>query len=212
MQAGLYYFGDPMCSWCWGVAPALTQLVEEYKDKLEFKIVLGGLRNGGGDAWDDTMKNFLREHWEHVAKASGQPFNYDLLNWEEFNYDTEPSCRAVVVARDMDAAIALPFFKGVQNAFYALNLDPNKIETYASLCEEHGLDFDEFTERFNSDASKEKVQKEFQTASEMGIRGFPSIAVIGPEGEGFLIANGYATYKELSERVGQALSKFSPAT
>ncbi len=49
----------------------------------------------------DEMKNFLKGHWEHVTQASGQPFGYKLMEREDFNYDTEPSCRAVVAARPL---------------------------------------------------------------------------------------------------------------
>ena len=28
---------------------------------------MGGLRPGGGDPWNNQMKTFLRNHWEHVT-------------------------------------------------------------------------------------------------------------------------------------------------
>jgi protein-disulfide isomerase-like protein with CxxC motif len=41
------------------------------------------------------------------------PFNYDRLKDESLVYDTEPACRAVVVARSMKPEIELDFFKDV---------------------------------------------------------------------------------------------------
>ena len=41
---GFVYVGDPMCSWCWGFAPALEQLERRYG--LPLKVVMGGLRTG----------------------------------------------------------------------------------------------------------------------------------------------------------------------
>ena len=41
----LYYFGDPMCSWCWGFRPVLEQVDLEYPE-LKRVTVMGGLRGG----------------------------------------------------------------------------------------------------------------------------------------------------------------------
>ena len=123
----LIYFGDPMCSWCWGIAGHLQKLKEEFSGELDFQVVLGGLRPGGGDLWNDEMKGFLREHWEHVETASGQPFNYNLLERDEFNYDTEPPSRAVRVIRDLAADKEFEFFKAIQGSFYAENNNPERL-------------------------------------------------------------------------------------
>ena len=48
----LIYVGDPMCSWCWGMAPALQAFAAHaLQQELAFSVVLGGLRPGGADAW-----------------------------------------------------------------------------------------------------------------------------------------------------------------
>ena len=74
----IIYVGDPLCSWCWGISPHLSKLKAHYKEEMEFEILLGGLRPGGGEKWNDQFKNFLRQHWEHVTELSGQPFGYKI--------------------------------------------------------------------------------------------------------------------------------------
>ena len=88
----IIYIGDPMCSWCWGISNHLQELKEHFAEH-KFSIVLGGLRPGGGDPWDDNFKGFLKHHWEEVTARSGQPFGYKLFDRASFNYDTEPPCR-----------------------------------------------------------------------------------------------------------------------
>ena len=92
----LIYVGDPMCSWCYGIAPEWQKVKTEYKDKLEIDYVMGGLRPYFEKPISE-MKDFLSEHWEHVHEASNQPFNYAILDRSDLNYDTEPPSRAVVV-------------------------------------------------------------------------------------------------------------------
>jgi putative protein-disulfide isomerase len=62
--------------------------------------VVGGLRAGATDVLDDAGKQFRLLHWARVEAASGLPFNREgLMVRENFVYDTEPICRAVVTAR-----------------------------------------------------------------------------------------------------------------
>ena len=135
-DAEIIYVGDPMCSWCWGISPALKELRDHYKSEgIPFKLVMGGLRPGGGDPWDQQMKNFLRQHWDHVTEASGQPFGHALFEKASFNYDTEPSCRAVVAARSLIGEQELEFFEAIQEKFYVHSEDPNEISFYESICQ-----------------------------------------------------------------------------
>ena len=40
--SGLISVGDPMCSWCWGFAPEIDSLADDYP----VDVVVGGLRPG----------------------------------------------------------------------------------------------------------------------------------------------------------------------
>ena len=204
MEAKLIYFGDPMCSWCWGIAQHLNHVREQYEGKLDFELVMGGLRPGGGDAWTDEFKGFLREHWEHVQTASGQPFDFGLLERDSFNYDTEPASRAVRIIRDLAPKQEFAFFKSVQRRFYAENEDPNEVAFYEPLCEEIGVSFPVFTAAFNDPQYQEKVRADFMKSQQYGIRGFPSV-VLQRGDDAWLVANGYVTAEQLTERVEAAL-------
>ncbi|MGL1889754.1 MAG: DsbA family protein, partial [Reichenbachiella sp.] len=153
----LLYFGDPMCSWCWGITNHLEAIVEDVKDTTDFELVLGGLRPGGGDEWNEEMKEMLKSHWGHVNEASGQPFDYDFFNKDSFNYDTEPPSRAVRVVRDLSPAKEWSFYKSLQKAFYAENRDIHDLNVLEEVCNEHGVDFTEFEPRFLSQEYKKKV-------------------------------------------------------
>lgn len=201
----LIYFGDPMCSWCWGITNHLEKLRDEFKDTLEFGMIMGGLRPGGGELWNDEMKAMLREHWEHVEKASGQPFNHDLLNWDEFEYDTEPPARAVRVIRDLKPEKELEFYKIIQHAFYVENGDPNKMNFYKPLCAQIDVFFETFKALFESPGYSQLVRQDFQYAQQLGVRGFPAV-VLQQEDKYTAISMGYSTFETMKERVEQLLS------
>ena len=203
----LIYVGDPMCSWCWGISPELIRLRDHYrKEEIGYRIVAGGLRPGGGDRWDDPMKNFLKEHWGHVTEKSGQPFSYALLEKESFNYDTEPSCRAVVAARPFIKEKEMEFFEAVQRKFYVDSEDPTHSGFYASLCDQFAMNYGQFLARFESAEVKQETREEFTLNRNWGVRGYPSLILLMRD-QLYLLANGYATFEEMRTRVESILKE-----
>ena len=190
-----------MCSWCYGFEPQLHQLIEHYKSKINFTILMGGLRPGGGTPWDQKMKDFLRHHWEEVEKKTGQIFKYNLLTWDSFNYDTEPACRAIVVIRDLIPKKVFPFYKFIQKQFYLKNEDPNDLNFYLTICDDLEISKDEFTKRFYSEEYKNKTIADFKDCGQFGVRGFPSLIFIDSNNEYHVISGGYSTFDLMKERI-----------
>lgn len=199
----IIYVGDPMCSWCWGISPALNRLERAATSNgIPYRIVLGGLRPGGGEAWNDQFKNFLQHHWEEVTERSGQPFGYSLFEKEEFNYDTEPSCRAVVTARKMNPELESRFFELTQHRFYVLNEDPNQVEFYQPICKELGLDYNEFSALFKSQEMITATMDDFRLNRSWGVSGYPTV-VLRKGGEMVAIARGFSTFEAMWGAVEQ---------
>lgn len=202
----LIYVGDPMCSWCWGISPILSELKTKYGNQLNFRIVLGGLRPGGGDPWNDNFKTFLQHHWEEVSERSGQPFSYHLFEQENFNYDTEPSCRAVFVARQFIPERELEFFETVQYNFYVKNLDPTKVEFYKNICEKFDINYEDFKLHFFSKEAKQGTHKEFLLNREWGVRGYPSI-LMKRNDKITILSSGYTKLETMIELIENNLAK-----
>lgn len=203
----IIYVGDPMCSWCWGISPMLLKLRDHYKEKqIGYRILVGGLRPGGGDPWNDQMKDFLREHWGHVTEMSGQPFGYKLMDKEEFNYDTEPSCRTIVAVRPLVKEREMEFFEEVQRKFYVDSEDPTSIRFYASICDKFEVNYGDFSTRFESKEVEQETRKEFHLNRQWGVKGYPSVILMHHD-QLFLLANGYATFEQMVERIEQVLRK-----
>jgi len=174
--------------------------MEHYKNQLRFSLLMGGLRPGGGAQWNQEMKDVLRHHWEEVAKKTNQSFNYNLLEWTTFNYDSEPPCRAVVVVRDMAPEKTFLFYEAIQHAFYHLNNDPNELNFYVSICENMDIATDDFEENFHSEEYKKKTRKDFSHCRQLGIRGFPSL-VLWTEDSLRLVTHGYSEFEKMQETI-----------
>ena len=196
----LIYVGDPMCSWCWGIAPELDLLTEAHPD-LPLRIVVGGLRPGpNAQTVGPELAGYLAQHWEEVERRSGQPFDRTLLDRHNWRYDTEPACRAVVVMRELAPHETFRFFKRLQQAFYVEGLsvwDPN---IYGELLQGFDVERDAFLEIFGAQDSVKATWRDFSLARSWGINGFPTI-VLRQGSTGQVIARGYTTAADMENAI-----------
>lgn len=203
------YVGDPMCSWCYGSSPGLHALeAEAGRRGIPFRVLVGGLRPGGGDPWNAQFKAFLRHHWEEIGARTGQPFTFRLLDRPAFNYDTEPSCRAFVVLRGLleetgSAVRPYDVFAAIQRKFYAEGEDPATVAFYESICGGHGLDFQAFATRFEHADAKRATAAEFQQVRRLGVSGFPTV-LYRDGSEVAVLAAGYAQGARLIDALDRA--------
>ena len=194
-KATLIYVGDPMCSWCYGFEPELTEILKALNDEVDFELVMGGLRPYNKETMLD-LKDFLTHHWEDVNKASGQKFSYGILDDQTITYDTEPPSRATIVVRRLAPEKEFAFFQGTQILFYKENKNMHLAESYTGLLEDLEIDVEQFAALFESEEMKTLVREDFVRAGEMGVRGFPSMLL--KQGDQYtLIANGYAKSEKI---------------
>jgi len=176
----LIYVGDPMCSWCYGFAAPLDQLLADPQDAapLQLALVMGGLRPFTTEPITPERANELAGHWHHVAQASGQPFTPapdTAIHQPGFIYDTEPASRATVTVRSLWPKLVWRYFKAVQHAFYAEGRNVTEPGVLADVAEAHGIPRAEFAKAFASQAMRDATLQDFQQSQSWGIRGFPTL-------------------------------------
>ena len=173
----LWYFADPMCSWCWGFSPTMETLRDEFHGRMKIALVLGGLRPGVTTPMTSAARDDIIHHWHTVHDRTGQPFQFEGALPDGFVYDTEPASRAVVAISGIDPTLIFPLFKAVQNAFYADARDVTQPAILAELATGLGVDAAAFLNAFDSDAARAKTQAHFRQARQAGISGFPTLIV-----------------------------------
>ncbi|MEW5966449.1 MAG: DsbA family protein [Pseudomonadota bacterium] len=170
----LWYFADPMCSWCWGFSPAIATLRDAYRERLRIALVLGGLRHETAPM-SAAQREAILHHWRAVHDRTGQPFQFDGALPEGFVYDTEPACRAVATMGGLDPALTFPLFQAIQSAFYAEGRDVTQAQTLTALAAGLGVDAGQFRTAFASDEARARVQAHFRQTRLAGVRGFPAL-------------------------------------
>lgn len=196
----LFYFADPMCSWCWGFSPVLAQILAAYGERAPARLVVGGLRAGETRPMDARAKATIRGHWEHVEAATGQPFAYDFFAREGFVYDTEPACRAAVAMCNLIPAATFPYFAAIQHAFYAEGRDVTAPSVLADLATAFGGDAGVFATVHAAAEVIEATRADFRLTHALGISGFPAIVLNDAAGSRALTI-GYQPFAALAPAI-----------
>ncbi|MFJ3076133.1 DsbA family protein [Pseudomonas sp. NPDC087029] len=206
MTARLLYVMDPMCSWCWGFAPVAAALIAQAAEAgVPTRLVLGGLRSGGS-ALDASTRRYILEHWQAVSEATGQPFRFDGAMPDGFVYDTEPACRALVTARELDAERVWPLLALIQASFYEQGVDVTTAPHLVELAERAGFDRALFAEAFARADLRAATAADFSWVQDLGIAGFPTL-LAERNGQLALLTNGYQALESLQPLLGRWLQQ-----
>lgn len=178
----LIYIADPMCSWCYGFGPELVPLLDGVPE-ISLDIVVGGLRAYNTDTLNDETRASMLTHWDHVKEASGLPFSDKAISADNFIYDSEPACRAVVTIRTLAPQAAFIAFRTLQHAFYAEGLDITKADVLAGICvdtlNKNGIPIDKqtFLNAWSSEEIITATHADFVQTQKWGVTGCPTLVM-----------------------------------
>lgn len=208
----LYYFADPMCSWCYGFAPVIDRIRREYADRFDIRLVMGGLRPGKlAQQMTPAIGRVIRHHWREVAKMTAQKFDETFFDRENFNYDTEPASKAVIVMEQLAGEHAYDYYHEVQSAFYSRNQDVTAPAVLAEIAEKYGVAAEVFLQTYHSEAAHRETWDQFQFSAQLGIRGFPAL-VAEINQQFYLVTRGWQPYEQIQAAIEQVLKTATTAT
>lgn len=200
----LWYFADPMCSWCWGFAPVVDALKDRYQQELKLALVLGGLRPGTTEPMTPAFREEILTHWREVQVLTGQAFTFEGALPDGFVYDTEPASRAVVTVADLKPDFTFSYFKAVQAAFYRDGHDVTQPLVLAGLADPY-IQVARFLRHFDSPEMRERTRQHFAQARRVGVRSFPT-AVLQRGKEYALLTQGYRPLPPLGRDIDSWLA------
>ena len=203
-RPALLYIADPMCSWCWGFAPVIAALRDTYAAQVPVRLIAGGLFPGTTEPMTSGFRSSVREHWQHVTEMTGQPFDFAFFEREQFVYDTEPPCRALVVARHLRPGSEFELLTRLHAAFYRDNRDITDSDVLVPVAVEAGLDGEAFRSGLESMEARKETLNDFALAQELGMRGLPTLLLFDGS-EIRTISEGYRPREAVEARLRSLL-------
>jgi putative protein-disulfide isomerase len=189
MPLTLYYFHDPMCSWCWAFRPRWQEIVAGLPDNVYSQRVLGGLAPDTDQMMSTAMQTKLRSVWQQIQQTvPGTPFNFEF--WERCvpRRSTYAACRAVIAARRQSRDYEEKMILAIQQAYYLEARNPADSITLIELAGEIGLDGALFSADIESPAVQVELLKEIEFTRRLEVKGFPTLLL---EKEGVFTAIQY---------------------
>lgn len=200
---------DPLCGWCFGIVDALAEARRRLADEVTFEVACGGLVLGSRVRAVANDVTYLRRGLATVAVTTGRHASsayYDgLLADGTWVSDSEPSVRAVVVAREQGGDdVALDLSSRLSDALYQGGVAPEDPSTLAGAAAAVGLDPEAFLAAWVSPEAARATQDEMERARALGVTTYPSLLLRVGDAAVPLVA-GYASADEITAVVRAAV-------
>lgn len=193
---------DPLCGWCYGNSDNMLKLYDQYRNDLDFEILPGGMWTGPNvRKQSPQMVNFFLKHDSAVADRTGITFGegyFELLK-EEIVLNSEIPSRAMVSMKAIAPEKTVPFMVAVQKARYYWGKDLNLDAAYLEICENLGIDPQQFLEAFHSEEMQQATLQSFNEAAQYA-QSFPTM-LVEKDGKYTIIEQGYAPFSELEKHI-----------
>lgn len=186
----VYYVTDPICSHCWALEPVLRRFVEQYGHYVNFHTIMGGLLEkwaGFADVSNGiSSPSDVAGHWREVGEHSRMPIDGTL--WLENPIQSSyPPSRVFKVIQKHNGEIANVFLRRAREAVFVLNQNIAEDSVLIGIVNNLGLDGEKIVKEAELPIGQQLLTEDFALASQLGVRGFPTIIMLNEENKGVKI-------------------------
>src|SRR5688572_24133839 len=127
----LYYIYDALCGWCFGFAPVMKKLQENFHDKIQFEVLSGGMVTGPRIGPIAEMATYIKSAAPRVTEVTGQAFGdaylNDVLNSKSYISNSVPPSIALSILKEAQPDKAVLFMHAIQNLHFKEGKDLNDL-------------------------------------------------------------------------------------
>jgi putative protein-disulfide isomerase len=214
-QYTVYYCYDAYCGWCYGFSPVIRQLANDYREKLFFEVLSGGMILPDSPRPISAMAGFIEKEYRMVEDYTGVRFGKDYL-WHIENPElsdwfpnSEKPAIALCVFKEYLPAEQVAFAADLQYALHYEGRDLCDDEAYRHLVDKYRLPQEEFYERLHSTEYREKAYYEFALVKQLQVTGFPSALLQADSSKFYLVSRGYAHFEMLKQHIDSVLKELN---
>ncbi|MEE8042145.1 MAG: DsbA family protein [Pseudomonadales bacterium] len=200
---------DPLCSWCWGMAPEIARIRKTLAGRLDFDVALGGINVGNDSRLRESAIARFHALWEQVTAVTGQQFSMRLPVDPAFVYNSRPACLGVMAAREMNDVPPFDFLESMQRAFFVEARNVTSTRVMGEIAMECGIDEQAFLDALSSDAILRAVNAEMDSCRRYGTQALPAVLVETEMGRR-LFAGGYVSHDFLLQGLEDWLEQNPP--
>ncbi|MFW6092543.1 MAG: DsbA family protein [Pseudomonadota bacterium] len=194
---------DPLCSWCWGMSPAVEAVGARLAGEVELDIVLGGVNTSSTLPVGQYGRQLLRHIWREVEATTGQRFCYAVP--EGFVYNSTVPCLAVAAARRALGRPPFGYLHRLQQLFFEQGRNTNDRDLLCRAADELGIPAGAVAEGLDDPEVAAALRADVADARAHGTSGLPNV-VVERDGARSLLLGGYADAETLESMIRTRLA------
>ncbi len=209
----IFYCYDAFCGWCYGFSPVIKKIATEYKDKISFEVLSGGMIPAENPRPIAATASYISQAYKRVEEMTGVKFGDDYL-WHINNPDksdwfpdSEKPAIALCIVKEIYPDQQVAFAADLQYALHFEGRDLKDDEAYRHLLEKYVISADAFYKKLHDPVYKEKAWYEFALCKQLQVKGFPAVLMQTGETKFYLVANGYTSYENIKARIENILAE-----
>ena len=213
MKPTLIYCYDAYCGWCYGFSEVIKKIYSEYKTKLEFEVLSGGMILPEEPVSIGATAKYIEGAYKRVEEITGAKFGEDYL-WhikhpEQSDWfpNSEKPAIALCVFKEFLPEQQVSFAADMQYALHFEGRDLTDDESYCLLLEKYNIDPGDFYGMLTEEEYKEQAHYEFALCKQLNVVGFPAVFIQTGETKFYHIAQGYTPFDSLNERIQNVLKE-----
>ena len=216
MVPALIYCYDAYCGWCYGFSEVMKKIHSEYKNRLEFEVLSGGMILPEEPVSIGATAKYIEGAYKRVEELTEAKFGEDYL-WhirhpEQSDWfpNSEKPAIALCIFKEYHPGQQVSFAADLQYALHFEGRDLTDDEAYRLLLEKYNIAAEEFYEKLLDEQYKDQAYYEFALCKQLKVEGFPAVFIQTGELKFNMVARGYTDYETLAGRIDALLA--SPQT
>ncbi len=208
----LFYCYDAYCGWCYGFSNVIQQIAEDFKDKMQFDVLSGGMILPEKPVHMGVTANYIEKAYHNVEDITGVKFGEDYLwhinhpDLSDWFPNSEKPAIAMSIFKEFYPDRQVEFAADLQYALHFEGRDLTDDAAYTHLLEKYSIQPETFYEKLKSEEYKELAHYEFQLCKQLQVTSFPTVLVQTTESKFYLVARGYTDLKSMTERLNNLLA------
>lgn len=213
MSPCIYYCYDAYCGWCYGFSPVIKRIAQEYRDRLTFEVLSGGMIPAENPRHIRAMAVYISKAYKQVEALTGIRFGPDYL-WHIFNPEesdwfphSEKAAMAMCIFKEIHPGRQVEFAADLQYAHHYEGRDLTDDEAYRHLLEKYGIPAEDFYAKLGSEEYREKARYEFALCQQLQVTGFPALLLQVTDSKFYLVSRGFTAYEDVKTRIDTILNE-----
>ncbi|MEV4357391.1 DsbA family protein [Nonomuraea sp. NPDC049625] len=180
----LTYAFDAYCGWCYGLGPALRQFADGNADRIDLRVLSGGLFSGPR-ALPVAAYPHIPAASRRIAAATGVTFGegykHALAEGTLVLDSTDAAVGLVALSRQAPGRV-LELASALQRAWCVDGHSLSDLDVYRSIATGHGLDADAVAEAILDPATRTEAEDGFRELRRLGVDAYPTLLLHTPTG------------------------------